>query len=215
MALNYPRTAIMAALVAIILTAIAPAYAEQRASFRLTTESQKKKEEPRVNDTDFLELGARWDRQYMLLDYPRAYSKIQSDGFYFSGAYGWNSSSKKSMTAITLRLGTCSSSGRLLAGGDPSDRVTIFAPGFFVGQYLGKRLFLTEGLSLPLSSNGPGGQIDLLATVTIGKWLAFRFGVNAGYFRTGLPTDNRRTNMLGLGPTVELILVPWGNYRQE
>ena len=206
----------LAALMAMMLTALTHTARADEARMCLGDDCPKDtsaEKDKKPQNQDFMELGFKWDRQYILQADPQSFNKLRGDGYYFAGAYGWSTLRGKGMTAITLTLGGYSSKGQLKTGEELTNNTAIFAPGVLVGQYLGKRLFLTEGLSLITSEHGPGGQADLNATIILFSWVAVRFGINGGYYRTGLQVDGKSANMWALGPTLGFVVVPWGNYK--
>jgi len=167
---------------------------------------------------NFIEVGLRWDQLYSLYSLPNRFSRLGGSSSYLKGAYGWGTNKGEGFSAITLRtgflLGGLRTSGTLDDGPEVDNRTGFAAPGFMLGQYLGKRLVLTEEASLFVSEAGPGAQIDVSASILIFNWFAIEFGVPAGFYRTGIALDDgKHVNMFALGFGLGLIFEPWGDYQ--
>lgn len=208
--------ALMAAILTVLVLVTAPAYAQDAASASAPTKSSDPCQGAgrRYRPDDFVEIGLRWDHHYPLIA-PSRFDTLYANAGYVSIAYGWSSCTGKSMVALTLNSGDYSAHGSTKSGDQFSKGVPLFMPGVMIGQFLGRRLLLTEGLSLPLSENGPGAQLDIAPTLIIGDWFALRAGINTGFYRTGLPDGDGKANIWGIGSEFELIFVPWGLYRKE
>ena len=151
-------------------------------------------------EANFIDLGLQLQYGSQLYSVPNELESLSLGGIYTTGIYGWGTNEGEGIAGVTLKLGFQRTRATTDDGKDVGETPFVFAPGFLIGQFLGKRFILTEGANLLIANAGPGAELEIKGHVLLLNWLDIQFGVPLGFYRTGARMENGdQISTVGLG----------------